>query len=279
MAKILLINSERASRQILEHAFMLYEHEVITTQHGDEGVTLAVTESPDVIVMDMDAMGLNGWQVIKVLKESSTTWSIPVIAMADPTITGQMLLQTGFDTYERKPVSARHILQKIDGLVDNAMTVQGLPKPMSSLSPAVGRPTQASGDDAHGDQSSRTTVVYVDDNLADSQAMAEIVKGAGYRYVNISDPLQILPQLIEHGPQLIFLELALPVANGYELCAQIRRLSAFKKTPIIFVTNNDRIADRVRAKLVGASDFLSKPIRVKSVLKVLIKYLSSRSKV
>lgn len=279
MAKILLINSERASRQILEHAFMLYEHEVVTTQHGDEGVTLAVTESPDVIVMDMDAIGLNGWQVIKILKESRTTWSIPVIAMADPTITGQMLLQTGFDTYERKPVSARHVLQKIDALVDNAPAIQGLSQPPSSFASLSSRIQTRDGAKDGQQQLGCTTVAYVDDNSADSRTMAEIVQGAGYNYVNISDPLQILPQLIEHSPQLIFLELALPVANGYELCAQIQRISSLKETPIIIVTNNDRIADRVRAKLVGASDFLSKPIKVKSVLKVLIKYLSSRSTV
>ncbi|MBE9067948.1 response regulator [Leptolyngbya cf. ectocarpi LEGE 11479] len=276
MAKILLINSERTSRQILEHAFMLYEHEVVTTQHGDEGVTLAVTESPDIIVMDMDAVGLNGWQVIKVLKESRTTWSIPVIAMADPTITGQMLLQTGFDTYERKPVSARYVLQKIDALVDSPSSVKGLSQPNAPLSSSDGCAPTTSDDQYQLDH---TTVAYVDNNLADSQAMAKIVQGAGYNYVNISEPLQVLPQLIEHSPQLIFLELALPVVNGYELCAQIRRISSLKKTPIIIVTNNDRIADRFRAKLVGSSDFLSKPIRVKPVLKVLIKYLSSRSTV
>ena len=103
--------------------------------------------------------------------------------------------------------------------------------------------------------------------------MAQIIQTAGYRYVNIADPLQALPQLLELKPQLIFLDLVMPFANGYELCAQIRRISAFRATPIVIVTNNDGIADRVRAKVVGASGFLGKPIRQKQVLKVLQKYI------
>jgi len=116
------------------------------------------------------------------------------------------------------------------------------------------------------------TVLYIDDSPTDSETMAQIIQAAGYRYVNIADPLQALPQLLEIKPQLIFLDLVMPVANGYELCAQIRRISAFRETPIVIVTNNDGIADRVRAKVVGASGFMGKPIKQQRVLKVLQKY-------
>lgn len=116
-------------------------------------------------------------------------------------------------------------------------------------------------------------VVYVDDNRADSQTMGEIFQGSGYQYVNIADPLQALPTLIELKPQLIFLDLVMPVVNGYELCAQIRRISLLKEVPVIIMTNNNGLPDRVRAKVVGATGFLGKPIKAKQVLKVAIKYL------
>ncbi|MEM6453404.1 MAG: response regulator, partial [Cyanobacteria bacterium P01_D01_bin.105] len=116
-------------------------------------------------------------------------------------------------------------------------------------------------------------VVYIDDNPADSNAMAKIVQNLGYRYTNIPDPLQALPRLLELKPQFIFLDLVMPIANGYELCAQIRRISVFKEIPIVIVTNNDGIGDRVRAKVVGSSGFLGKPIQEQRVAKVLKKYL------
>ncbi|MBE9065812.1 response regulator [Leptolyngbya cf. ectocarpi LEGE 11479] len=118
-----------------------------------------------------------------------------------------------------------------------------------------------------------STILYIDDSPTDSQVMGQIVQTAGYRYMNIADPLQALPQLLEIKPKLIFLDLVMPVANGYELCAQIRRVSALRDIPIVIVTNNDGIADRVRAKVVGASGFMGKPIKQQRVLKVLKKYM------
>lgn len=120
-----------------------------------------------------------------------------------------------------------------------------------------------------------STVLYIDDSPTDSKIMGQIIQTAGYRYINIADPLQALPQLLEIKPELIFLDLVMPVANGYELCAQIRRISAFKKTPVVIVTNNDGIADRVRAKVVGASGFMGKPIQKQKVLKVLRSFLKT----
>ena len=108
--------------------------------------------------------------------------------------------------------------------------------------------------------------------------MQKIVEDLGYKYNNIQDPLQALPILLELKPQLIFLDLVMPFANGYEVCAQIRRISAFEQTPIVIVTNNDGIADRFRAKVVGASGFLGKPIQQNKVSKVVDKYIDSAEK-
>lgn len=116
-------------------------------------------------------------------------------------------------------------------------------------------------------------VAYIEDNRFDSLAMSQVLAQAGYRFINIRDPLLTLPILLERKPQLIFLDLLMPVTNGYEVCGQIRRISAFKETPIVIVTSSDGLVDRVRAKLVGSSDFLSKPITPEKVQMILNRYL------
>lgn len=125
--------------------------------------------------------------------------------------------------------------------------------------------------------STRPLIAYVEDSLHDCQIMEEILSKASYGFVSIKDSMQALPMLLQHKPDLIFLDLVMPVANGYEICAQIRRISSFKNTPVIILTGNDGIVDRVRAKIVGASDFLAKPIGDQKVLTAIRKHLNSSS--
>ena len=121
----------------------------------------------------------------------------------------------------------------------------------------------------------RPLVFCVDDSPQVGQMLEKILTSSGFKFMSIQDSVQALPALIEHKPNLIFLDLMMPVVNGYELCAQVRRVSMFADTPIIILTGNDGIVDRVRAKVVGASDFMTKPVEAQKVLAVVRKYLRS----
>ncbi|MEO0406626.1 MAG: response regulator, partial [Cyanobacteria bacterium P01_A01_bin.135] len=120
-------------------------------------------------------------------------------------------------------------------------------------------------------------VAYIEDSRFDCLAMETILEKTEHRYISIHDPIQALPMLLEHKPDIIFLDVLMPMVNGYEVCAQIRQISAFKDTPIVIVTSSDGIVDRVRANLVGASGFLAKPITTEKVLVTLKTYLSASS--
>ncbi|NJL01141.1 MAG: response regulator [Spirulinaceae cyanobacterium RM2_2_10] len=115
-------------------------------------------------------------------------------------------------------------------------------------------------------------VVCIDDNPQVCRQMTELLNRANQRVVTIQEAVQALPTLLTHKPDLIFLDLVMPIASGYEICTQIRRVAAFKETPIIILTGNDGIIDRVRAKMVGATDFLAKPIEQDKVLAAVAKY-------
>lgn len=118
-------------------------------------------------------------------------------------------------------------------------------------------------------------IACIDDSPLICQNMEEIIKGAHYQFVSVNDPLRAIAMLMSRKPNLIFLDLVMPNANGYEICGQLRKLALFKETPIVILTGQDGIVDRVRAKLVGASDFLSKPADAVTVLSVIRKYLRS----
>ncbi|MEO0988209.1 MAG: response regulator [Cyanobacteria bacterium J06639_14] len=116
-------------------------------------------------------------------------------------------------------------------------------------------------------------IAYLEDSRFDRKAMEQILRQAGYRFTSIGDSVQALPWLLEQKPDLIFLDVLMPDLSGYEICSLIRQVSMLKDTPIIIVSSRDGIADRTRAKTVGASDFLAKPITSEKVLAILWKHL------
>ncbi|MEB3356301.1 MAG: response regulator [Synechococcales bacterium] len=130
---------------------------------------------------------------------------------------------------------------------------------------------------AGGDRPADPIIVCIDDSPSICQNMHRILTQAKYRCICIQDPLESILTLMDIKPQMIFLDLVMPIANGYEICAQIRRISALKYIPVVILTGNDGIVDRVRAKLVGASDFMSKPIQPTKVLAMVQRYLSQAS--
>lgn len=123
-------------------------------------------------------------------------------------------------------------------------------------------------------QHGQFNVAYVDDSPIDIKTMQRILSEHRLNPVLINEPVNAIPTLIEVSPSLIFLDLVMPVANGYEICAQLRRISQFKNTPIIIVTSSDGVVDRVRAKLVGSTGFMSKPIAKDEVASILQRYLN-----
>ncbi|MBE9043353.1 response regulator [Pleurocapsales cyanobacterium LEGE 10410] len=125
--------------------------------------------------------------------------------------------------------------------------------------------------------SSKPLIACVDDSPQVCKVLEQIITKHGYRCITIQEPLQALPSLIKANPNLIFLDIGMPIVNGYEICTQIRRVGKLKHIPIVFLTGNDGIIDRVRAKVSGADAFVPKPIEIDKITNVVNKYIAHKS--
>lgn len=120
---------------------------------------------------------------------------------------------------------------------------------------------------------SRPLVTCVDDSNQVCATIEKIVTELSFGFLGIRDSIKVLPLLVEYKPELILLDLVMPIVGGYELCTQIRRIPEFKYTPILILTSNDTIVDRIRAKFVGATSFLSKTSGNDKIGEQIQKYL------
>jgi chemotaxis family two-component system response regulator PixG len=120
-------------------------------------------------------------------------------------------------------------------------------------------------------------IACIDDSPMTAYLMEKVVSMAGYRFISVNDPLKAIAILLESKPDLIFLDVIMPNINGYQLCSQLREHPTFQDTPIIFLTSNDGLFDRFKAKMSGASGFLSKTIDADKLLDAIANQLAAKS--
>ena len=119
MAKILVVEDNEMNRDMLSRRLMRKGYEVIIALDGEEGVTKAQAEAPDLILMDMSLPVLDGWEATRRLKAAPETHAIPIIALTAHAMAGdrEQALAAGCDDYDSKPIEFQQLLGKIETLL------------------------------------------------------------------------------------------------------------------------------------------------------------------
>jgi CheY-like chemotaxis protein len=118
MGKILLVEDNEMNRDMLSRRLRRKGFEVLLATDGAEGVSMARSGAPDIILMDMSLPTMDGWTAARMLKSESDTQNIPIIALTAHAMQGDRdkALESGCDEYETKPVNLARLLRKIETL-------------------------------------------------------------------------------------------------------------------------------------------------------------------
>ena len=124
MARILLVEDNEMIRDMLSERLARKGFQLYMAVDGAQGVELAKSEKPDLILMDMSLPVLNGWQAAEQLKGTIETRAIPIIALTAHAIAGdrEKTLAAGCDDYTTKPVDFPQLLTKIQTLLQKERT-------------------------------------------------------------------------------------------------------------------------------------------------------------
>jgi CheY-like chemotaxis protein len=120
MARILLVEDNAENRDMLSRRLARKGYEIVVAVDGGEGLALAQSEKPDLILMDMSLPVMDGWEATRRLKSMPDTGGIPVIALTAHAMSGdrEKALEAGCDDYDIKPVELPRLLSKIEALLD-----------------------------------------------------------------------------------------------------------------------------------------------------------------
>ncbi len=119
MPKILLVEDNEMNRDMLSRRLVRRGFEVLIAVDGRQGIDLANTSDPDLVLMDMSLPVVDGWQAAAQIKAAEKTRNIPVIALTAHAMTGdrERALAAGCDDYDTKPIELDRLLKKIDALL------------------------------------------------------------------------------------------------------------------------------------------------------------------
>ncbi len=124
MAKILIVEDNEINRDMLFRRLKRKGYELIIAVDGEQGVTMARSEAPDLILMDMSLPLLDGWAATRVLKARPETSSIPIVALTAHAMAGdqQKAMEAGCDDYDTKPIDLQRLLGKMEALLARPTT-------------------------------------------------------------------------------------------------------------------------------------------------------------
>lgn len=124
MIRVLLVEDNEINRDMLSRRLIRRGFEILIAIDGAEGVKMAQSGHPDLILMDMSLPIIDGWEATRQIKALPITRNIPIIALTAHAMAGDRdrCLQAGCDEYDTKPIEFARLLAKINVLLPVSST-------------------------------------------------------------------------------------------------------------------------------------------------------------
>jgi len=122
------------------------------------------------------------------------------------------------------------------------------------------------------DTAPKLKVMVVDDSKTIRRTAETLLSKAGYQVFTASDGFSALAEIVDHQPDIIFMDIMMPRLDGYQTCALIKNNEKFHNTPIIMLSSKDGLFDRARGRIVGSDKYLTKPFTKEELLGAIQEY-------
>ena len=290
-----------ASMNIIEYAYLwlLLEQNVITTEQGRHILQCMIQET----LFDLLSLhqGSFNFRLSTPLSPQLTSYSITnlLLETTKKVQRWKQLLpliksphQCPVITYEQKladelpPSAYQRLIRWGQGETSLRQLARYLNRDLVTLSKALHpyvkkgwiqmvRPEKSSPKPAWEKQQSPVTpkILCIDDDLTIGKTIEEMLRPYGYEVELVQEPLSAFERAFNYEPDLILCDIAMPTLDGNQICNMLRASNRFRLTPIVMLTGKEGFIDRVKANMVGSSDYLTKPFGSQELLALIEKYI------
>jgi two-component system cell cycle response regulator len=255
MARILIIEDNPENLELMRFLLQAFSHEALVARNGEEGLSVAARERPDLILCDIHMPKLDGYGVLAQLHQDPVLRKIPCVAVTALAMLGDRskVLDAGFNGYISKPIEPEKFVAEVEaylkhqpGDVPPSQAATLPPQPQSQAGPVAAQVG---------------TVLVVDDLLTNRDLIAHTLGAFGYATTLVDNVNDALEAARRAPPDLIVSDLHMPGRDGMDFLQAIKADARLSRIPFIFLSSSvwgER--DTVRALDMGAQRFLQRPI-------------------
>lgn len=237
--KILIVDDEADIRQIIRFYLEEEGFNVLEANRGDEAIMLAQTQLPDLITLDIMLPGMDGFEVINLLKKDEKTKDIPIIIVS--ILSEEKKYRQLIADYICKPFEKKELIDTVK-------------KVLKVLEEKEGHVVKK--------------ILVVDDDPDVVDIIKTLLLELNYYISEAFDGIEALGKIEEQRPDLIILDLKMPRLNGFEVIKKLKKDERFLNIPIIILTAT-RITqkDKEFGLTLGAAKYLTKPFEPQELVR------------
>ncbi|MGO2449156.1 twitching motility response regulator PilG [Pseudomonas taetrolens] len=112
-------------------------------------------------------------------------------------------------------------------------------------------------------------VMVIDDSKTIRRTAEMLLNNVGCEVITAIDGFDALAKIVDHHPNIIFVDIMMPRLDGYQTCALIKNNRSFKSTPVIMLSSKDGLFDKAKGRIVGSDQFLTKPFSKEELLSAI----------
>jgi len=118
-----------------------------------------------------------------------------------------------------------------------------------------------------------TKVMIVDDSNTIRRTTEALLSKAGYEVVTAGDGFEAMSLIMDHDPDIIFVDIMMPRLDGYQTCSLIKSNRQYRDTPVIMLSSKDGLFDRARGRVAGSEEHVNKPFTQQELVQVINRHV------
>ncbi len=267
--KILVVEDSLVTRKVITRTLIANGYETFEAKNAFEALSGIEEKKPNMILLDIILPGKDGYEILEEIRQKPMFEKTPVIMLTSrdglfDKLKGKV---SSADEYLTKPFQPDELLTVVrkhfsiargDILSDNTATIDQ---------------ESVTEEEIPATNELNAKILIVEDSLVTRKVIARTLIARGYEVFEAKNSFEALAGIEQKKPDLILLDIILPGKDGFEILEEIKQKPMFEETPVVMLTSRDGLFDKLKGKVSGANEYLTKPFQPDELLTVVRKYL------